>query len=58
MFFRQHGLSIKTLTIISVLIFLNFNKISSVKVLGNSDRLPESIKYTINILRLYSTCDD
>ena len=51
----QHVLSITTLTIISifsVLIFLNFNSIPIVKVSGNSDGLPESIKYTINTLRL------
>ena len=61
MFFRQHVLSITTTTIIynfSVLIFPNFNLIPSVKVTGNSDRLPESIKNTINTLRLYTTCKD
>ena len=35
--------------------FLNFNLITSVKVLGYSDKLPESIKYTINTLR---SCED
>ena len=42
MVFRQHILSITTLTIIyniSVLIFLNFNLIPSVKVSSNSDIL-------------------
>ena len=54
----QHVLSIKTTTIIfnlSVLIFLNFNKIPSVKVSGNSNRQPEMKKDTINTLRLYTT---
>ena len=49
-------LSITTTTIISdfsVLIFINFNLIPSVKVSGNSDRLPESIENTIIALRLY-----
>ena len=58
---RQHVLSITTLTIISnfsVLIILNFTLIPSVKVSGNSDRLPESIKDTINTLRLYTTCQN
>ena len=57
----QHVLSIKTTTIIpnfSVLIFLNYNLIPSLKVLGNSDRLAESITDTINTLRLYTTCED
>ena len=61
MVFRQHVSSITTLTIIynfSVLIFPNFNFIPSVKVSGNSDGLPESIKDTINTLRLYITCED
>ena len=61
MVFHQHVLSITTTTIISnfsVLIFLNFNLIPSVKVSGNSDRLPESIKDTINTLRLYTMCED
>ena len=54
MVFRQHVLSIKKTTIIVNLsvYFLNFNFIPSVKVLGNSDRLPESIEDTIYILRL------
>ena len=50
---------ITTLTIIynySILIFLNFNLISSVKALGNSDSQRESIKDTINSLRIYTTC--
>ena len=53
MVFRQHVLSITTTTIISnysFLIFLNFNLIPSVKVLGNSDRIAEIIKDTINTL--------
>ena len=57
----QHVLSITTLTTIynfSVLIFLNYNLIPSVKVSGNSDRLPESIIGKINTLKLYSTCED
>ena len=61
MVFRQHVLIITTKTIISnfsVIIFINFNLIPSVKVLGNSDRLPESIKDTINTLKLYTTCED
>ena len=52
MVFRQHVLSIKTLTIIlklSVLFLLNFNLIPSVKVSTNSDSLPESINDTINM---------
>ena len=36
----------------------NFNLIPSVKVLGDSDRLPESIIDTINTLRLYSMYKD
>ena len=40
----------------SVWTFLNFDLIPSVKVLGNSDRLPTNIKYTIYTLRLYSKC--
>ena len=56
--FYQHVLSITILTIISNFIFLNFNLIPSVKVLGNSNRLPESIKDTINTLRLYTMCKD
>ena len=55
MLFRQHILSIKTLTFIfnlTVLCFLNFDLITSFKVLGNSDRVPESIKDTMNTLRL------
>ena len=58
MVFRQQVLNITTLTIIhnfSVLIFLNFNLIPSVKVLGNSGRLEECIKDTMNTLRL---CED
>ena len=54
MVFRQHVLSITTTTIIyniSVFIFLNLNLIPSVKVSGNSDRLPESITDTINTPR-------
>ena len=61
MVFRQHVLSITTLTIISnfsVLIFLNFNLIPSIKVSGNFDRLAESITNTINTLRFYTTCKD
>ena len=61
MVFRQHVSSIITLTIIynfSVLIILNFNFIQSVKVLGHSDRLPESIIDNINTLRMYITCED
>ena len=59
--FRQHVLSITTTTIISnfsVLIFLNFNLIPSVKVSGNSNRLQESMKDTVNALRLYTMCKD
>ena len=55
MAFRQHVLSIKTLTIIfnlSVLFFLNFKCIIIVKVSGMSNRLPESSNDTINTLRL------
>ena len=51
MVFHQRGLSLKTLTNIcnfSVLIFLNFYLIPSVKVSDNSYILPESIKDTIN----------
>ena len=58
MVFRQHVLSITTTKIVynfSVWIFLNLNLIPIVKVMGNSDRLPESIKDTINTLRLYTT---
>ena len=61
MIFYQRVSSITTLTIIynfSVLIFPNFNFIPSVKVSGHSDGLPESIKDTINTLRLYITCED
>ena len=57
----QHVLSITNVTIIynfSVLIFINFNLIPSVKVSGNSDRLVESITDTINTLRVYTTCKD
>ena len=56
MVFHQRVLIITTTIIIhnfSVLILLNFNLIPSVS--GNSDRLTESIKDTINILiRLYT----
>ena len=61
MVFCQHVLIITTMTIIfnfSVLIFLNFSLIPSVKVSGISDRLPESIIAIINTLRLYYTCED
>ena len=46
MVFRQLVLSITITTIISnfSVFFLSLNLISSVKVWGNSDRLPESIK--------------
>ena len=57
----QHVWISTTLAIIfkiSVLIFPNFNSISSIKVSGNSDRLPESIMDKINTLRLYSMCED
>ena len=60
MVFRQLVLSVTTTTIVSnfsLLIFLNFNLIPSVKVFGNSDRLAESIKDTFNALRLYTTCE-
>ena len=56
MVFQQHFLGIKTLTIMSnfsVLISLHFDLIRSVKVSGNSDRLPENIKDTNSTLRLY-----
>ena len=57
----QNVLSIKAMTNIfnfSVLFFPNFNLIPSVKVSGNSERLPESINDTINTLRLYTMCED
>ena len=56
---RQHVFNIKTSKIIfnfSVWIFLNFLLIPSVKVSVNSDRLPESIKNTINTLRFNTLC--
>ena len=59
--FRQPVFNITTLINISnfsVIIFLNFYFIPSVKVLGNSNRLQESIKDTINTLRLYTMCED
>ena len=59
MVYRQHVLNITTPTIISIFLdlnFLNFNLIPSVKVLGDSDRLPVSIIDTFNTLRLYSMC--
>ena len=43
---------------LSVLIFLNSNLIPSVKESGNSDRLQESIKDTINTLRFFTMCED
>ena len=54
-------LGIITLTItfnFSVLDFLNFNLIPSVKVSGISSRLPESIKDKINTLGLYNMFED
>ena len=58
MVFRQHVLTTTIISIFSVLIFLNFNLNLSVKVSGNYDRLPESIKDTVNTLRLYTMCKD
>ena len=58
MVFRQHVLTTTIISIFSVLILLNFNLNLSVKVSGNSDRLPESIKDTVNTLRLYAMCKD
>ena len=60
MVFHQYVLSITTLTIIynfSVLMFLNFNLTPSAKVLGDFERLPESIKDTNNTLRLHTRLD-
>ena len=53
MVFRQHVLSITTLTInynFSVLIFLDSNLIPIVKDTGYSDRLPEMIKIVVQRL--------
>ena len=61
MIFHEHALTIKTLTNscnFSFLIFLKFHLIPSVKVSGNSDRLPVSIKDIINTLRFYTMCED
>ena len=49
---------VKNLHNFSVLIFLNLNLIPSIKVSDNFDLLQESIKDTINTLRLYTMCED